>query len=72
MPDGPTAPERWFLIEYRTGARAANQPVEGFTTKGEAIAWHRDRMGGDMRYVFRSEAAEESRASAWRRARDPG
>jgi hypothetical protein len=55
MSDQSTTPVRWFIIEYRTGTLAEDQPEDGFATRGEAIAWHRDRMGGDMRYVFAEE-----------------
>jgi hypothetical protein len=55
MPQAPPTPLRWFILEYRTGDRAENQPLDGFPTKDDAIAWHRDLMGGDMRYVFAEE-----------------
>jgi hypothetical protein len=55
MPEESMTPVRWFVIEYRTGTRAPNQPEDGFAARSEAIAWHRDRMGGDMRYVFAEE-----------------
>jgi hypothetical protein len=55
MSEDCTTPIRWFVVEYRTGTRAKNQPSDGFATEGEAIAWHRDFMGGDLRYSFAEE-----------------
>ena len=57
------SPDRWFIVEYRTGSRAEGQPTDGFATEGDAIAWHRDLMGSDMRYVFRHEDTIEAGAA---------
>jgi len=62
--------DRWFIVEYRTGTRAGSQAMDGFATKDEAEAWHRDLMGGDMRYVFRYEAIDPARVAAERLARE--
>jgi hypothetical protein len=55
MSHGSMTRLRWFIGEYRTGDRAKNQPVDGFAARDDALAWHRDHMGGDMRYVFAEE-----------------
>ncbi len=72
MAEEPTTPHRWSIVEYRTGGRAGNQPMDGFATQDEAEAWHRDQMGGDMRYVFRRAGMEDAGAGGEGSARERG
>jgi hypothetical protein len=72
MPEEATTPDRWLIVEYRTASPVKSQPIDGFATKGEALAWHRDFMGGDLRYVFVCEDIDEARAAAESLAEERG